>query len=162
MIVMKKNKIIFFNISLITASLFLILMLVLFLNSNGFIAANVYPFDENDIVYSDNVSSSMNDNGVVGFFIVVRFVLIIISLFLISSKAPFFLYIFAWLFELFCLILISETSDVSKTIFYNKIFFIWFLIWFFSIPFFIFVKLSKYTKDGTMEVIEENPKCDIW
>jgi hypothetical protein len=138
---MKKNKIIFFNIFLIFVSLLLILVLVLFLNSNGFVAANVYPFDENDIVYSDDVSSSVNDNGVIGFFIVVRFFLVILSLFLISSKFTFFFYIFVWFFELFCLILISGTSDVSKTISYNKIFLIWFLIWFFSIPFSIFLNL---------------------
>ncbi len=146
-----KNKTKFFNISLIGVSLFLILILVLFLNTNGFFA-DIYSYDGNDIHYSNEyMSSGGNDDGVAGAFIIVRFLLCFISLFIISSRIPFVFYILAWFFELFGLMLISDTSDVFKTVYYNRVFSIWFFTWLLSIPFSIFVYLKLPSVDSATE-----------
>ena len=55
-------------------------------------------------------------------------------MFLLTYKLSFFLYVVGWFFELVGLLIVSDTSDIFKTIHHDIFFALWFVFWFLSLP----------------------------
>jgi hypothetical protein len=135
----------FVNIIFMAISTIICFLLYFFSKSSGFIA-NVYDlYGNSDIVYSKELmSSGSDDNAVIWIMISHRFFFILISLLNFKKRRPIF-FLLPFLFDILCLCVISDTSNVSRTISNNGIFFVWFLIWIISFIgcVFSFIKLDR-------------------
>ena len=117
---------VFFTIVSIT----MCFMLFLFLNSNGFVAADVFDMQGNpDIVYSrDLMSAGSDDDGVIWPMMFFRVIFILVTLLNLKKRRLIF-FILPFIFDIICLCLISDTSSVGRTIAHNGMFLAWFLTW---------------------------------
>jgi hypothetical protein len=142
---MKLNSNSLLRISIITIHTALIIFLTYYFifKSNGFVA-HIYSSDGSIGFSREYQSSGSDDNGVMFLFFGTRIILLILSFFSSPFKAL-LLCAFIFIFEFFCLSLISDTSNIGKTIAYNKAFLIWFLAWLSTVPvyFLIFIKSKK-------------------
>jgi hypothetical protein len=144
---MKPNRI--HLLQIIYTALIVFLSCYFLFGTDGFVG-RIYSSDGSISYSGEYESNGSNDNGIMFLFIGTRAILLFLSLllsFLLRYKAwlqllLLLLYTAAFFFELLCLSLIGDTSDVGQTIVHNKIFLMWFLIWLNTIPFYFFVLIK--------------------
>ncbi len=143
----KQNKRIFtINGFFATISVILCVLLYVFSKSCGFVA-NVFDMHDNSIiVYSkDLMSSGSDDNAIIGAMIFFRILFIFISLFNLKKPCLKF-FIIPFFLDILFLCLVSDTSNISRTISNNSEFRFWLLTWIISFCGCIFV-LIKFDGD---------------
>jgi len=132
---MKQKNTILFNLVLIGVSLILVSLLIFFFNGDGFVAKIYSSLKIDEVSFSREYhSSGSDDDGVILFIIFGRVFIILLCMFLLTYKLSFFLYVVGWFFELVGLLIVSDTSDIFKTIHHDIFFALWFVFWFLSLP----------------------------
>lgn len=141
-----RSKIIYFtNIFFLIISMLLCVLLYAFSNSNGFVANAYNLYDNSDIVYSKSfMSSGSDDNAIIWTMMIFRIIFIAITLFHLKKQC-FVFFIIPFFLDILFLCLISDTSNISKTIAVNPAFLFWLLSWIISfiICIFVFFKLNR-------------------
>jgi peptidoglycan/LPS O-acetylase OafA/YrhL len=129
-----KDKTFGLNSFLIFFSIVLCVLLILFDRTDGFVAHIYDSYNSFEVSYSkDYMSSGSNDDGVIWFMMLYRCFFIVFGLINFKGYKNFYLFVVLFALDLFCLVLVSDTSNVSKTISINPYLRFWFLVWVISL-----------------------------